>query len=83
MLAVTAGVDWRTLYDGTIWLGKGVPIPSVGEEPTLLNQRPDRGYAVFANESLDIRPGMELSVGTAQRVRYDAGEVERCTVWYG
>ena len=79
-LAKEAGVKWRTLYDGTIWLGEGDPyLPT--DEPLLLTRLPHHNTATYAVDGLEIRAGQELSIGRVTRVVYNVSNIERAIVW--
>lgn len=78
-LARELGVDWRTLYDGTIWLGTGEPVPNPAA-PEMLDWSPAYGHATFADE-LTLTPGQDLGFGPIVRVEFETGETSRALVW--
>ena len=78
-LARLLGVDWRTLYDGSVWLGTGENDPA-DPELELLNLSPSEGVAQYAGE-FNIQAGQELAVGVATRVVFEVGHMARVLVW--
>lgn len=78
-LAEAAGLDWRALQDGTVWLGTGQPMPAspLDEQPLLLDTQLDIGLLALSVESFSVVPGDTVADYTVTSVRYELGTTLR------
>lgn len=59
-LADHAGVRWRVLSDGTIWLGEDTWETQTAENLDVLWQAPERGFVLLGVATPALLPGVEL-----------------------
>jgi hypothetical protein len=61
-VARAAGLSWRVLADGTLWMGVETWAPHRPLDVDLLDWRPELGRAELAGNTLGILPGQTLTV---------------------
>lgn len=80
-LADAAGVAWRVLPSGKVWLGSADETYQAPADALVLNHDPASGTYTIAPESIAYTPGMTQSAGTISRIEYSLGNSLRATYW--
>lgn len=80
-LAAAAGVVWRVLPSGVVWLGSEAEESEAPFEAQVLNYDPGPGTYTIAPEGIGYTPGMTQSAGTISRVEYSISSKLRATYW--
>lgn len=69
LLELVPGTAWRTLDDGSIWVGSE-PWPAFTGKFQVLEDDPAAGRLVLASEAAELRPGMLLDGRRVTRVEH-------------
>ncbi len=81
-LATAAGMSWRVLADGTVWIGTDT-YPAFTSTSTLLAELPDEGRSIYGETEPTIGPGVTIDSRRTDYVEHHikASEI-RSLVWW-
>lgn len=78
-LSKALSVTWRTLDDGTVWLGTDAAEENTTDHD-VIDERPAEGVLEVAIEELTIRPGQTFRSGPVSEVVYDINATCRAKI---
>lgn len=76
-----AGVSWRVLADGSVWLGSDV-YGAVSLDEQVVGDAPERRARTLATERLELLPGTTVSGRKVDSAIYTIGQAVRVEVLY-